>query len=400
MGDKYKFKTEDGDNTIPLIGLLLLLIVLVSGALYIILTAEPPEKGPVVVPDEPDDKPPPGNDTNTTYVCGDDCFYEKAILASNVTECKKIENVTLMQECFEQLADVSLAACLEVSDPEKKKFCVTSFAVSNNDVDICDLIEDGRAECRRNVDDCIGSENENLCRAIKDSDPYMCKYNTDCLMDYSITRKDDSGCKLIQNPVISKACEFAVTGNDACYTLRLQSERDYCYETYALNTNNFHSCKFITKHTIYYLNCLSTFAANERNISICTDDSLKLDDLWKCYTNYSLLSGDISGCEAIHKLATTNRFNCAFTFAKLHGDPSACQVIESLSSRDTCYQGAIIYSNENLDPKNCKNVTSFHWKHKCYNEAAKLTDDVTVCDEIEEEFARNACVSAYKLYKS
>ena len=318
---------------------------------------------------------------------------------SNSTECKKIENSSLTEECFEQLADVSLPACLEVSDQEKKKFCVIAFAVSNDDINLCDLLDEGREECRKHVDECIGADDENLCRAMQKSDPKLCKYDTECLMNYSLTKNDEDGCELMQNPVLSKACESAVKGTDACYDLKLQSERDYCYQVYAVSTNDFTFCKAINKNSIYYLNCLSTFAANEMDLDLCTDDSLELDDLWKCYTNYSMLSGDVSGCEAIHPLATTNRFNCAFTFAKQYGDPSACQVIQSLPSRDTCYQGVIIYTNENLDPRYCGDVVDFNWRNKCYNEAAKLHDDVSICDEIEESYARNACISAYNLYK-
>jgi hypothetical protein len=402
---KYQFKTEDEGNVIPLIGVLVVLIILVAGALYVIVTsgavAEPEE--PIVPPVQPNETniTPPANqtnETNVTLVCDDNCHYQNALMNESADECEKIENGTLMDICYEEISDVSLAACLEVRDPEKKDFCVTAFAVSKDDIELCDLLDSARANCMKSVDSCIGSDDELLCRALKDSDPAKCQSDTGCLLNYSMQKQNSSSCSLIQNPVVATGCESAIKKTDKCDDLPLQSQRDYCYQIYAEYSNDFLVCTQISDNSNYRLNCLSMFAASEANYTICKIGMLQLDDRWACYTNYSLMSGDISGCEAIDKLATTNRFKCTFEFAKKYGDPSACQVIESLPTRDTCYQGTIIYSNENLDGSTCKDITDFVWMNKCYNEAAKKSGDVSLCDEIEESFAKTACIDAFNLY--
>ncbi len=403
-GKKYKFKTEEEGNVVPLIGVLVVLIILVAGALYVIVTAgaqpdEPPVVPPVNQTNDTNVTVPTNqtNETNITQVCDDNCHYQKALMNESADECKKIENGTLMDICYEEISDVSLAACLEVRDQSKKDFCVTSFAVSKNDIELCDVLDSARQSCREAVDSCIGDDDEALCRALKDEDPSKCQSDTNCLLNYSMQKQNSSSCSLIQNPVIATGCESAIKKTDKCDALSLQSQRDYCYQIYAQYSDDYLVCTQISDNSDYKVNCLSMFAASEGNYSICTKGMLQLDDRWACYTNYSLATGDISGCEAIDELATTNRFKCTFEYAKKYGDPSACQVIVSLPSRDTCYQGTIIYSNDNLDGQYCKEVTDFNWRNKCYNEAAKISDDVTLCDEIEESFARQACIDAYNL---
>ncbi len=401
-GKKYQFKTEDEGNVIPLIGVLVVLIILVAGALYVVVTAggsgEPPAVPPVK-PNETNVTEPMNqtNVTNLTQVCADECHYQNALLNESADECKLIQNDTLLEICYEEIADVSLAACLEVTNQTKKDFCVTSFAVSKDDIELCDVLDTARQSCRKSVDSCIGSTDEELCRALKDTDPTKCLSDTECLLNYSMQKQNSSSCSLIQNPVVAAGCESAIKDTDKCDNLALQSQRDYCYQIYAQYSDDYLVCTQISDNSDYKLNCLSMFAASEGNYTICTKGMLQLDDRWACYTNYSLMSGDISGCVAINELATTNRFKCVFEYAKKYGDPSACQVIVSLPTRDTCYQGTILYSNDNLDGVYCKNVTNFNWRNKCYNEAAKISGDVTLCDEIEESFAKQACTDAFDL---
>ncbi len=400
--ETYKFKTEDNSNILPLIGILVVLIILVGGGLYLIITsgvAEEPEEPPPIKP-PPVNVTPGINETNVT-VCGDECHYNNALMNESAEECGLIEDQELRQGCYEQLADVSLAACLEVTDAEKKDFCVTSFAVSNEDIDLCDLLTDKRDDCRKQVDSCIGTEHEELCRALREEDPELCDSESDCLLNYSITKDDAQACDLIQNPVIAAGCRSAVKETDKCYDLGLKSERDYCYQIYATYTNDYLVCTSISLNSIYRLNCLSMFAASEANHSVCDIGGLQLDDKWACYTNYSLMTGNLAGCEAIHVLATTNKYRCASEFAQKYGNPAACMLIENIGTRETCYEGAILYYNENLDPQYCGEIMDFNWKNKCFNEAAKLYDDVSICDGIiADGFAHKACIDAYEYYKS
>ncbi len=401
---KYAFKKEDNKSSILLIGVLLVLIVIVGSALVLFIKDRMADGGePLIPPILPNvTEPNITNVTNVTDVlpCDDQCLYERAIRDKNFSDCRSINDTTLAQECYEQLSDVSLDACMAVEDETKRKNCITAFAIAEDDVTLCDLLDVGREECKEEVDPCLTAEEQDLCYALKNEDPSECQGDKDCLLDYSITMEDTEACDLIQHPAAVEGCKSVIEKRDRCPDLAITSERDYCYEIYAIYSNDVSYCPRITGNTEYALDCYSIFAAREGNISVCDRDDFYLDMKWDCYTNYSLLSGDLEGCRQIHELAPTHRFACAFEYAKKYGNPAACDVIVRTSSRSTCYQGAIIYSNENLDWSYCDDILDFDWRNKCFSEAAKLYDDVSLCDYITVEYAQEACRIAYEAHKS
>jgi hypothetical protein len=392
----YRYNKE-GKSPYVLIAVLLLLIVIVGGGLlYIISQRAPPPPEPT--PNITNVTPPKPNITNVTPVCNDDCILADAVKNKNLTACRSISNESVEQDCIVQLSGSLLEACKLVSDPETRDSCLVAFAASLSDISLCDLVSSGKGECRNAVDPCLSSHTPDLCYALKLSDPSKCQSNVSCLVSYSMAKDDLSACDTIQNNVVSAACRSSALNSDQCSGLAKQAERDYCYELFAIYTDNKLTCTRVTPNSAYAVDCYSTFAIRERNYTVC--HVFSVDERWACYINYSLATGDLSACEAIDELATTNRFKCAFEYAVKYGNPAACQVIEHLPSRDTCYQGAIIYSSGNLDWQYCDDVINFEWMNKCYNEAAKLYDDIAICDKIEANFAREACKTAYEVNKS
>jgi hypothetical protein len=397
---KYSFRKDDS-NPMVLIGILIVLIVIFGAALIVIISGGDGEE--YTIPDVDgtkvddivkDDQP--KNDTNVTEVCDDLCYLDIAVKGQNLSACWEIVNRTVLQDCYESLSNVSLDACLSVEDEQKLEDCVTSFAQTDDDITLCDYLDgDARSDCQYELDPCLFDEDTKLCNALAEEDPEECFLNTDCLIKYSMGQDDEEACDLIQNPVISQACISAATSNDKCYTLGLKAEQDYCYQVYATYADSYVLCTEITGNSVYSLDCYSHFAAELNDLSLCDYGGFDLNNKWACYSNFSLLSGNISGCDGIHKLAVTNRFNCVFDFAKEYGDASACQVIESLPQRTTCYSAVVIYSPENLDWTKCGPVSDFNWRNKCYTEAAKTEDDVSICQNIDENFAMNACKDAY-----
>jgi hypothetical protein len=400
MAKRYGYRKENDSNTLIIIGALLVLIVIVGAALVHIITQQAPED---------ERKPiPPFNKTNETNVteknitdvvpvCDDTCILKRALKDQNVSDCQNISNQTIAQECFEKLANISLDACKALGDKAKKKACISAFAVTGKNISLCNLLSEGIDECKLKVDPCYKATKPGLCRALAQSDPTECGSDSACLLNYSITKKDTLSCSLIQNPVIAAGCKYAVTGTDYCHDLSTVSERDYCYLTAAVSGNDFLVCTQVSESTVYSLDCYSIFAARIGNVSVCDKNAFSLNSKWACYSNYSLLSGDIEGCKQIDKLASTFQFLCGFNYAKKYGDPGACEVISLTSSKNTCYQGSIIYSNENLDWTNCPDVKNFEWRNKCFNEAAKLDNNVSLCEYITVEYAREACKIAYQV---
>jgi hypothetical protein len=397
----------DGMKTIMIIGILLVLIVIVGGFLvYIITSRGPPASSPPA--DNQTNPPvivPPANTTNLTNqtvtnqtsntTCGDQCHIANALSGANFSECSLVSSQVLAQDCYSQISGESLQACKALSDEAKKKLCMLPFAL--NDSALCSLLSDAdKAECLAQFDPCLSAKDKTLCMAISSKDPGKCGTDTACLTNYSIAMQDPAPCATIAEPVKSKACTSAALHSDRCADLTLDSQRNYCYELYALYTDDYLTCTQINGDNIYSLDCNSYFAARLKNLKICDQDSLSLDTLWACYTNYSLISGDPSGCQMIDKLATTNKFKCSFEFAKKYGDPTACQMIsDSLAQRNTCYQGVILYSNRNLDWTKCDGVVNQIYQDKCFIEAAKIYSNVTLCDKVLEAYARESCRSSY-----
>ncbi len=402
----YHLKEDDGRKTMVLIGILLILIIIAGAALISIISQKGNGQPPPIYPNETNATPPITNITNMTNLtnetaqCDDACMLALAVEAKNVSACSDIASQELEQDCYEQLSSVSLEACKAVADTAMRNSCLEAFALSQDDISLCDFMSGGNDDCRRAVDPCFDAADRTLCKALGASDPSICGKSEPCILNYSMQKKDESACSLIKDSVVSSACRSAVGHTDKCSSFMPGAQSDYCYELFAIYSGDYLTCTQISKNSIYMLDCLSHFSVVMGNLTLCDADDLGLNERWACYTNYSLGSGDIYGCQEIDELATTNRFRCAFEYAKKFGDPSSCQLIDASSSRSTCYEGAIIYSNQNLDWHNCADVTNFVWKNKCYTESAKLYADVSLCDKISETYAKESCINAYNSNQS
>ncbi len=398
----YRFKEDDGRHTMLLIAALLAMIILVGGGLLVLLTQKgggnglpPAGNGTNATPPANQSAQPGQNATSNETACDDQCLLAEAVESGDHSECFDLPSDALAQSCLAQLSGNSLEACKALDESAAKTSCMTSFASSEGNISLCDLISGGRDSCRKAVDPCADSDDVTLCKALEAQDPRLCGGDMGCIFGYGVEIGSDSACSLIQNKGASAACSSAALGTDKCSALGQQAEKDYCYQLYAIHTDDLYICDRIGRNTVYGLECYSYFAGMENDLRICDRDSLSLDNKWACYTNFSLISGNLSGCENIHKLASTNLFRCSFEYGKKYGNPAACQLIELLPSRSTCYEGVIIYSNQNLNWTYCDEVTNFNWRNRCFTEAAKLYEDISICDGIAEDYAREACMDAY-----
>jgi hypothetical protein len=293
------------------------------------------------------------------------------------------------------MSNVSLAACEAVADGATKQSCITSFAVSTNNISLCGQAAN-RTVCRLAVDPCADAADPVLCSALDKSDPSLCDSDAACLLNYSFDKGSASSCNLISDPAVATACSATVKNQDDCYGLSLQAQQDYCHELYATYTDNYSICASISSDSSYSLSCLSSFAASLHNFSICNQGGLSLDSLWACYINYSLATGDLTGCQQIASLATTNLYTCVSGYANKFGDPAACNLINiTLSERDTCYEGAIIYQNSNLNWSDCAGILDADWENECYAQAAILQNDSSICDHATGTGAMQNCLNAY-----
>ena len=399
-------ENTEGTKTIILIAVLLVLIVFIGGALFFVImskggTTHPPP--PVnntnqTVPIIPPKNVTVANSTNVTPICDDQCHLASALKERNFSECQLVHDASVSQNCYLQLSNESLDACKALSDQGAKDACLRGFAL--NDSALCGLLPDALKKQCTALSDACSLPQSSLCQALKGKDPGRCGSDFQCVMNYSTATGDASACSKLKDIVQSKACSSVNLGTDQCSDLTLDSQKNYCYELYAIYSDKALVCTQINGDNVYSLDCVSHFAAERRDLSICDSDSLSLNSLWACYINYSLSTGDLAGCVKIDALATTNKYTCSSAFAQKFGDPTACQlIVNSLDQRSTCYQGAILYYNQNLDWTKCAGITNQDWKSSCYTQAAKLDSNVSLCDLIDSDYGKQGCRDSYALYK-
>lgn len=372
-----------------IIGFLLILIIIGVGVLVFLFLSRLQPPVPVVTPNVTDI----ANLTNITPTeCDDTCMLQLAINTTSLDLCNKINSSSIQQNCYSLLANLSLTACLNLEDKSRLKDCVILHALKNSDTGICsNLAEPDATACLAKVDPCYaknGTE-KNLCLALSKKSYSLCKGDEECLFNYSQTTGTTAACGEL-GKVKGAACKSIVLKKDECYDLPTQSERDYCYQLYAIGVDDKVICTMTYPDSLYALNCHSYFASKLSDLSVC--DSLSLNNRWDCYTNFSMGTTNVSGCVKIHRLATTSRFRCFFEFAKKWGDPSACDLINDPGQTTTCYVGSIM-NNSNLDYQNCDDVDRTVWKNKCYTQSAKNNKDSTICDYITTELERKGCLA-------
>jgi len=333
--------------------------------------------------------------------CDDQCLY--ALASTDASLCGEIEDLGLKNSCYAHWANESLEYCLK-TEGDAREECVYYHAKKQNDIEICRNAAN-RTACMVFFDDCYMYEKEDeqgRCFAYKKGDYSYCRDDM-CYFDFALKNKDKGICDLISSLARKTACKSIIEKTDWCMGLNIKAERDMCWQIFSIESDDSSICFKITKLSPYALACFSYYAAKLRDLSFCDVGGFVLDDLWACYTNYSLNSGDLAGCDAIYNkslgYATTNIYRCYANYAKKYGDPSACNGIRDLAMMRTCYEGSILGA-KNIDYRKCADVQVEIWKNKCYTEYAKYNNDSSVCDYIAGENERKTCYGAWRTYNN
>jgi hypothetical protein len=393
---KYKFQEggekSDSRMVFALIGALLFFIVIIIGAILFFFLGKTP--APLV----------PGNTTiiiqnitNATIIqCDDSCLLALALSTNSIEPCKNMSDGSSRSGCFIKFSNSSFDACLELEGAPEFVSCINHFAKSNNDSSICLKLNGTDATtCLVSVDPCYaksGSE-QKICLANEKNSVNACANDKECIYNFSINHKDINSCSILADNAEMYACRSLATGTDKCYDLALRSQRDLCYEIYAIRSDNPILCTPITPDGQYALECAMHFATKLNNFKLC--DVVVLNNRWSCYSNYSLSTNNISGCMAIDKLAPTSRFACFNDFAKKFGDPSVCGQIGDEGFAISCYVGSVM-NNTRLDVSKCSAINPIVWENKCFMQYAKIKNDSSFCNYIGTENERNSCVSTVK----
>jgi hypothetical protein len=393
----YEPPAGKGSRTVvmALIAVMLLLVVLGGGVLIFLFMAHPVPGPPVPQPPGPGANATANVSANLT--CDDQCMLQNAVSSGSADECLNISNVSTRQTCYLLLSNTSVSVCLRLESEAAQVECVSHHAVLNNDLSICSLLaEPGATSCMAAINPCYARNGTPrlLCLALASKNYTMCGSNRECVLNYSQATGNVDACSQLTLVADQFGCWAMVSGKDKCSDLTLQSQKDLCYEVFAIRTDDHLLCQAITPDSLYQTECLSYFSARLGDYHIC-DAGLTLNNRWICYSNYSLVSGDISGCAGISPYATTARFKCYYAFAISWGNPSVCDQFGDPSEINSCYVGSIM-NNTRLNYSNCAAIGLSQWKNKCYTAAAKLANDSSICEYIQTQSEMNSCLSNIK----
>jgi len=337
---------------------------------------------------------------NESEICDNECLYAKAVAEKNLEYCEWMNNETLEQECYVAIANDSTDACLRVLAVGVMEKCIIENANRTGELTICDNLNPEKAvECKVIFEPCYEYVDTELriCLALKYDDPDYCELDDDCLLNYSITVADKAICNDITGMAEKTACISVHEEQDNCINLESTAEREYCWELYAIISNNRLICTQIISEGQYAVECYSYFAVKTNDLTFCNADNIELDDRWDCYTAFTLGTGNVSGCDGINRLASTHMFNCYFEYGKKYGNPQACEMMDDPRLASTCYVG-VIMNNTNLDWRYCGGVAVEDWRNKCYTQTAQIEEDISICDFIVEELKRQICTDSYHTF--
>jgi len=395
MEKKYKYlPTEQKQKSRVYLALgLAFTILVITVAIFLLFFAKKPEHGiNIIVPNITKQ-----NISNNSMLCDDNCQLQNAINSKVAITCENIFNNSKKQDCFAALATESIEACLRLENYSQKKNCVETHAVKTEDIRLCDNIDSNdRTDCIEKIDSCYfkKSDERPLCRALAKNNYTFCEKDENCIFTFAQTTKNTNACSEIAIKFKQNACISIALKKDECIKLPKLDEIDACRERYAEETNQSDECDFIRSDTIYSVNCHAYFAKRDMNPKIC--DGVDLLMRWDCYKLYAKETADLQGCIQISSYAPITKEHCFIDVGKEYGNPQACEYLNfDPGSRDVCYR-ATIQDNLKLRHEKCVNLYSDEWNVRCYTSAAKLEQNISVCDLQNNPEDVNFCKTNYK----
>ncbi len=377
-----------------LIAVMLVLIVIAAGVL-IFLFMNSPITSPV-----PQPTPVVNETTNLTNAtapqCDDQCMLQNAVDSGSADLCLNISDVSIRQECYVLLSNTSVSVCLDLANETDKVKCVSDYAVTNANISLCSLLSgSGASACMAAVNPCYADNGtaQLLCFALASRNYSICGSDSECILNYSRSTGTTDACGQLSLVANQYGCWAEASDMDKCANLSIKSQEDLCYDVYAMQTGNSQLCQNITPDNLYQTQCLSYFAVKAGDYRFC-NQGLSLNNRWICYTNYSISTGDVTGCDKIDPLASSAKFTCYYTYAIQWGNPSVCGEFAGVPSEMTeCYIGAMVQNNTKLNYSYCADINITSWQNQCYDDAATLHNDSSICSYIASQNDRNSCLA-------
>ncbi len=389
MAGSYKPSQQKHKRRVLIFAAVIVIVAFVLTLIYLTMVKKPEEQVTIQLPNI--------TKTNVT-ICDDDCKLQKAVETRVFEDCEKIRDESKKQSCFAAIGNYSLQSCMAITNYENKKTCIVVHAAREDNITLCiNLNGDDRKSCITMIDGChYKNETEKpLCEALAKSDYSLCQKDQNCLYNYVKQTMDIAACNDLDARYEKNACVSVALKKDECVNLPLADEMDACKLEYATKTNQSDECGYIRKDTIYAIDCYEYFARQSKNPKLC--DGVELLKRWDCYRKYAKETGDLNGCIDIDQYAPISKEHCFIDIAKFYGNPQACEYLAfDPGSRPVCFRAGI-EDNTYLRHDKCANLTSDEWNIRCYTNAAKLEQNISVCDLQSNPADSKFCRDNYKV---
>ncbi|MFA5108370.1 MAG: hypothetical protein WC492_02440 [Candidatus Micrarchaeia archaeon] len=330
-------------------------------------------------------------------VSSDACFSALAKEKGDFAYCENIYSISDMDSCLLPFALSDEKLCQKLSSSKSKQDCYESAAIRLNDTDYCVKISDSQRKenCLKAVSPPCSFEadeqSKQECLAVHYNSSSYCK-NPSCFFELGVQNNNSGACIEIGDGqrALMSACKAVIANNSAvCNESGISTIADYCYQLSAYQLNNYNWCLLGTPGGKYVNECVTHFAVQNLNPSLCRDISPETERD-NCYINYSAGTGNSSICKRV--INSLLQSECYFRTATRNGDLSACNAL-AYSGRTNCYNIVITGSVPIPTADSCKAIIDIDpWLYRCYSQYAWQSKDKSACNLIENKKYKDDCI--------
>ncbi|MCX6736542.1 MAG: hypothetical protein NTW73_00405 [Candidatus Parcubacteria bacterium] len=231
-----------------------------------------------------------------------------------------------------------------------KDSCLESFAVANQDISICDKIQQ------------ILTKNQ-------------------CYLNVALAKQDPSNCEKI---------EINITERHGLTILRdgWTIGKEACYSSIAVIKEDISICDNMQEKSEKYL-CISNVAITKQNLSICDiiqDQVIKND----CYSNVSIFRQALSMCGPADYYSSREPYDCLLKLVVAYGDKLDQSICEKIQDPDPRYISHC-YEAIALAKRDTSICDKSYYKIDCYQSFVAILEDIYVCYMLKNQRERDKC---------
>lgn len=304
----------------------------------------------------------------------DACISNLASRNEDIEICESIEDINIKIKCKEELIkeeDITKEFCNLYTDIGNKNMCLRKLAERLNDLSLCYEMEPERAKesCLVGLGFLTSPED---CEKLKE-------YKTNCYYKLAENSNDTTFCDKIDTELHRDSCitKFAQSIND-CDRIESDWMKKDCISKFSPSLKA--ECEGINEKYAE-LECYFNLALKLKDINLCDEvEDIELRGL--CVLEFVASLNSVEECEKTGGAETA----CYNYFSKKLNDPEICHKISPELFERLCLVEFV------ADAEECKAFGGEDSRSRCYYKIAWETKGLSLCDKVEAEDWKNACI--------